>query len=172
MDRGDFMILKLDWETDTMEVREVGPVLQQFCGVHGKHIYNITPVVHAMECLAKLNPEEGPPHHFLIDVRYDRENVVAHVHCTEDFHSVVNVPPERLEKVLRPLLTPRETQIAALLFESRTIRYTATALHIAEGTVKRIMHNIYRKLGVGSQVELIREFYTRLAQLEWTPGSE
>ena len=166
------MILKMDWETGTMEVREVGPVLKQFCGVQGKHIYNITPVVHAMECLTKLNPEESPPYHFLIDVRYDRETVVANVHRTEDFHSVVNVPPERLERLLRPLLTPRETQIAGLLFDGCTIRYTAATLHIAEGTVKRIMHNIYRKLGVGSQVELMREIYARLAQLEWTPGSE
>jgi len=172
MDHGNYMFLNTDWEADTMEVIEVGSILKQFCGIDGRKTTFISPFVHAMEALSKLYPEDGPPFHFLIDVRYDHGSVQAKIHCTGDFHSVVNVRSERLEKVLRPLLTPREAQIAALLFESRTIRYTAAALHIAEGTVKRIMHNIYQKLGVASQVELVREIYTRLAQMEWPPELE
>ena len=165
MEHGDYMTFKLDWGADWLEVCEIGPVLQQFCepGEVGKN-GRITPFVHAMDCLAKLHPEAGPPFHFLIDVQFDRENMVANVHCTKDFRSVVDVPRERLEAVLCKLLTPREREVAALLFEGGTIRCIAASLHIAEGTVKRIIYNIYQKMGVGGQVDLVREIYARLAQ--------
>ena len=166
MERGDYITFKVDWEANTLEVGEIGPVLRQHCSPCAKKIFEITPFMRAIECLSRLNHESGPPFHFMVDMRYDRKTIVAHVHCTDDFASVVDVPRERLRELLGTLLTPRETQIATLLFEGSTIRYIATILHIAEGTVKRIIYNLYRKLGVSSQVELVREIYTRLAQLD------
>lgn len=64
------------------------------------------------------------------------------------------------------LLSPREQEIAIEIFEGRTIRHVATELCIAEGTVKRTTHNIYCKMGVASQVELVHEIYARIAILQ------
>lgn len=36
-----------------------------------------------------------------------------------------------------------------------TNRAIAYQLHNAEGTVKKLVHNCYRKLGVGSRIELV-----------------
>jgi len=172
MDHGDYISFRINWGANEMQVCEMGPVLSQFYPMGEKKVWEITPIVHVLECLTKLDPQQDSPYRYRGDLLYDRERVVVKIHCTNDFNSVVDVPRERLRVLLARLLTPRETQVATLLFEGRTIRCIAAALHIAEGTVKRIIFNIYRKLGVGSQVELVREIYARLAQLEWTPGKD
>jgi len=165
MEHGDYLSYKIDWQNKTMQLVEIGPVLEKHCPQTLDKPYAIPPLVHVMECFSRMSPQGEPPYRFLVDMRYDGESLLIKAHYSEDYVSVVDVPRERLKALLGPLLTPRETQIATLLFEGRTIRYIACSLHIAEGTVKRIMHNIYRKMSVGSQVELVREIYARLAEI-------
>ena len=52
-------------------------------------------------------------------------------------------------------LTPRETEVLDLLAHGRTLAIIARDLHTAKGTVRTHMENIYRKLGVHKQQELI-----------------
>lgn len=57
-----------------------------------------------------------------------------------------NSPCTALAKACR--LTPRETEVLALLARGRTVRYIGDELTIAPGTVKHHVSNIYRKVGV------------------------
>ena len=118
-----------------------------------------TPLSQALEALGAPEWE-----YCLISARREGQGVLLRLHRAEGYARLADVPRERLHALLRPLLTPRETEIAALLFESRTIRCIAGTLHIAEGTVKRIIHNLYQKMNVSSQVELVRDIYARLAR--------
>jgi len=172
MEHGDYLTYKINWQKNEMQLCEIGPLLRKYRPSAPVKPYSIPQLVHALEVFAQISPQEGPPYHYLADFVYDGENLFIRIHLTNNFSSVVDVPRERLAGVLRPFLTPRETEVATLLFEGCTIRSIAATLRIAEGTVKRINYNIYRKLGVGSQVELVREIYARLAQLEWPPGRE
>ena len=120
-----------------------------------------TPISQAIDALEQ---RIGRQERYQIDARHDGQWILLRPHRT-DYAYLADVPRERVAKLLRLQLSPRETEIAALLFEGNTIRYIAAALHIAEGTVKRIIHNIYQKMHVGSQVELVREIYARLARM-------
>jgi DNA-binding CsgD family transcriptional regulator len=168
---GDYLLFDLDWGKNEMYLRATGGALYDEAGdVVQRHMEHstapITPLAHAFRKLAQ-GKEAKQPVHYVVDAVFDTHSLLLCLHRTDDFQSVVNVPRERLRALLAYLLTPRETQVATLLFEGRTIRYIAGTLHIAEGTVKRIIHNIYQKMNVCSQVELIREIYTRLAQMDW-----
>lgn len=55
-------------------------------------------------------------------------------------------------------LTHREGQILKLAAQGNPNRYIAKILNISEGTVKKILHNGYSKLGIGSRVELVKYF--------------
>ncbi len=52
-------------------------------------------------------------------------------------------------------LTPRESDIFALLANGRNRKYVSEELTITEETVKSHISNIYRKLGVHTQQELL-----------------
>jgi DNA-binding CsgD family transcriptional regulator len=51
-------------------------------------------------------------------------------------------------------LTPQELQIALSLADGRTTRESAAALFLSPKTVEYHLHNVYRKLGIGSRSEL------------------
>ena len=53
-------------------------------------------------------------------------------------------------------LTAREAEVLALVVEGNTNRYIAHKLAVKEGTIKRIVSNGYRKLGIASRAELVR----------------
>lgn len=55
-------------------------------------------------------------------------------------------------------LTKRETEVAALLAEGRSIPYIQTALFISEGTAKSHAKKIYAKMGVHTKQELMSLF--------------
>ncbi len=55
------------------------------------------------------------------------------------------------------LLSPRELDVLRLLAEARSNAQIARELHIAEGTVKRHLTNVYAKLGAVSRVDAIRK---------------
>lgn len=52
------------------------------------------------------------------------------------------------------LLSPREREVAQQVVQGRRNREIAQAIHVTEGTIKIYLHNIYRKLGIGSRTEL------------------
>ena len=53
-------------------------------------------------------------------------------------------------------LTALESQIAALLTEGKTVRQIATATGRQEGAVYWLLQQVYRKLGISRQVDLVR----------------
>ena len=172
MKHGDYLWYKLNWETKQMRLQEVSPLLREVFAPDGEKSFPMSPNILVLERLMQLRPPMPMPQHFAIDVLYSRHDYFVNLRCTDDICSVMNISPERLHSLLSCFLTPRETEIATLMFVGHTIRYIAATLHIAEGTVKRTIFNIYQKVGVSSQVELIQEIYTRLAQLKMTPGQE
>jgi DNA-binding CsgD family transcriptional regulator len=64
-------------------------------------------------------------------------------------------------------LTPQEEQIARLVVEGRTNREVGSMLFISPKTVETHLSRIFRKLGVGSRMELAR----RMSPPSWPPGS-
>lgn len=63
------------------------------------------------------------------------------------------------------LVTQRELQLLKLAAGGNPNRYIAKVLNISEGTVKKILHNGYSKLGIGSRVELVKYFADRNIQI-------
>lgn len=56
-------------------------------------------------------------------------------------------------------LTPREDEIVKLVIKGYTNRYIASRLKISEGTVKKMLYNCYKKLGIKSRIEIIKMIY-------------
>lgn len=176
---GEYLLFQLDWETGEIHLEKSSPTFQHI----SQEAMPITPLAQALFDLARQSiPAQSMPapdmpeqdsaiQHCLIDAQYSGNQILLRLHRVRNYASVVEVPRERLQNLLVHLLTPREIEIATLLFEGRTIRYIASELTIAEGTVKRIIYNVYQKLNVSSQVELVREIYARLAQFGQTACS-
>lgn len=53
-------------------------------------------------------------------------------------------------------ITPNERQVLSLAAKGYTNRYIAHILGKTEGTVKKLLHNGYEKLGISSRVELVK----------------
>jgi len=60
------------------------------------------------------------------------------------------------EAVAADVLTPREFEVLRMLLAERTTEETATALHLSPKTVANLHYLIKSKLGVGSDIELVR----------------
>ena len=157
---GDYITYNVDWEKERMQLRQASPT---FNGLLDKEPVPITPIVYLAENYYRPKAPEACCR-ILVELYYDGKTGTLRIHPTDDFQSVVAVPHALLRELLRELLTLRETEAAILLFEGRTIRYIASQMKIAEGTVKRMIYNIYQKMHLASQVELIRDIYARLAQ--------
>lgn len=79
--------------------------------------------------------------------------------------SAIN-PDKTLEAAIRILavesnLTPRESEIFARLARGRNRKYISIELTVTEETVKSHINNIYRKLGVHSQQELLQNVHAQ-----------
>lgn len=72
----------------------------------------------------------------------------------------------------RPLLTPREEQVVALVAEGLSNRETARELNLSEHTVKKYLFRIFDKLGISSRVELVlyAVHHSNPLQAEWLAG--
>ena len=73
---------------------------------------------------------------------------------------VVGMPRELLEEAeggAEGVISARELEILLLAARGLSNRQIATRVHIAEGTVKRHLHNSYHKMGVGSRGEAVRK---------------
>ena len=55
----------------------------------------------------------------------------------------------------RPLLTPREEQVVALVAEGLGNRQIAQELNLSEHTIKKYLFRIFEKLGISTRVELV-----------------
>jgi len=164
---------RIDWENNECTVIETSPLLASL----SRDPFVISPFLHALRAMVGDEPCTGQDERLFLADMHCRGNTMTVSLRRNDYSHVAQAPQEVLEWLLRRTLTPRETQVAAMLFEGGTIRSIASQLCIAEGTVKRIIYNIYQKCNVGSQVDLIREIYKRLAQaqslicpIEWNPG--
>ncbi len=86
-------------------------------------------------------------------------------------NTVVSMPRGSLERMgdgPMGTLSERETEVLVRVARGRTNYQIANEMHLAEGTVKRHLANIYQKVGVGSRSEA-----TRLALQEmWIGISE
>lgn len=73
---------------------------------------------------------------------------------------VLVVPPgfaDSLEPAPIDRLTRRETEILSLVGKGLSNRQISRSLEMSEGTVKRHLHNVYRKMQVGSRTEAVRQ---------------
>ena len=90
------------------------------------------------------------------------EQALLHAHTRAMRHgSLVTVlelqrEQPRLDNRLLGVLTPRESEVAALVAEGLSDREIAEALHLSRFTVHQHVKQIYRTLGVGSRVALTR----------------
>jgi DNA-binding NarL/FixJ family response regulator len=81
-------------------------------------------------------------------------------------NTVVGIPREMLESTQEGadgVLSARELEILLLVARGLSNQHIASSLHLAEGTVKRHLANVYQKMGVHSRGEASREALTR----EW-----
>ena len=81
-------------------------------------------------------------------------------------NAVVGTPRSMLEGTeegIESVLSARELEILILAARGLSNHRIASSLHIAEGTVKRHLANVYQKMGVGSRGEASREALLR----EW-----
>ena len=86
--------------------------------------------------------------------------VRAAVFTPEEGNVVVGMPREMLEEAeggSEGVLSARELEILLLAAQGLSNRQIAGRAHIAEGTVKRHLHNCYNKMGVGSRGEAVRK---------------
>jgi DNA-binding NarL/FixJ family response regulator len=98
------------------------------------------------------------------------EHLVAAVRAavldTASENAVVGIPRSMLEGTeegIESVLSARELEILLLAARGLSNHQIASSLHIAEGTVKRHLANVYQKMGVGSRGEASREALLR----EW-----
>ena len=73
----------------------------------------------------------------------------------------------------RPLLTPREEQVVALVAEGLGNRQIARELNLSEHTIKKYLFRIFEKLGISTRVELVLYAFNNSAprQAEWLAGT-
>ncbi|MFY9561153.1 MAG: response regulator transcription factor [Terriglobales bacterium] len=73
----------------------------------------------------------------------------------------------------RPLLTPREEQVVALVADGQSNREVAAELGLSEHTIKKYLVRIFDKLGISTRVELVlyAVSHGQNRQAEWMPGS-
>ena len=74
----------------------------------------------------------------------------------------------RYENFGRNILSPREIEVAKLIFEGHSGNSIAANLDIALTTVKSHRKNMYKKLGIGSQQELFSRYIDTLVTVSYT----
>ena len=97
--------------------------------------------------------------------------VRAAVFTPEGGDVVVGMPREMLEEAeggSEGVLSARELEILLLAAQGLSNRQIAGRVHLAEGTVKRYLHNTYNKMEVGSRGEAVR----KALHDEWITVSE
>jgi DNA-binding CsgD family transcriptional regulator len=80
-------------------------------------------------------------------------------------HAVVAIRPHRVEndEDVSAVLSRREHQVARLLGDGYTIVNAAAILGLTENTVRTYVRRLYRKLGVSTRTDLVRQLQAQLA---------
>jgi DNA-binding NarL/FixJ family response regulator len=127
-------------------------------GAKGLFLFNDAPfrsLCHCISCVARgqvwINSQQM---HFLLD-------------------ALSQVPALRVVNVKgKPLLTPREEQVVALVADGLSNREVAVELGLSEHTIKKYMLRIFDKLGVSTRVELVLYALSNgeHRSAEWLPG--
>ena len=101
---------------------------------------------------------------------FSSEHLVAAIRAAvldpKSENAVVGMPRSMLEGAeegVDSVLSARELEIVLLAARGLSNHQIASSLHLAEGTIKRHLANIYPKMGVGSRGEASREALLR----EW-----
>jgi len=95
-------------------------------------------------------------------------------HLNYLFELVAEVPSLRVFNTRgRPLLTPREEQVVALVAEGLGNRQIAGELNLSEHTIKKYLFRIFEKLGISTRVELVLYAFNNSnpRQAEWLAGA-
>lgn len=101
----------------------------------------------------------------LKDLNGNTKNFAVHYipyNCENNFRSLLaviltsNFRGDALPPQTDNGITTREQEILNLAATGCTNRYIAHKLLISEGTVKKTLHNAYKKLGINSRMELIK----------------
>ena len=153
---------QIDWQKNEMQLTNFYPPFLELSHEPMPFSPLLTALKQMVEPECLCSDEELS---FFVDFHCKGSTVTVNLH-RNDYASVLAAPQELLKQLLRKSLTCRETEVAIILFHGSTIRAAASQLHIAEGTVKRMIYNIYRKFKVASQVDLIREIYKMLAEAQ------
>ncbi len=102
-----------------------------------------------------IEDKDGVCHGYLMEcVPILREGKIEYMYVILHKH-------ERTQEVRADLfkrLTPRESEIVELVSRGLTNKYIAGSLGISEGTVKKSLHNSYRKLNVCSRFDIVKLF--------------
>jgi len=154
-----FLLYQLDWENNETMLMDASGTLRDGLSFERAPM---SPVMRAIQILAQQHKEENIKFH--VDVDYNGTSIAIRMCPNDCACRAVAVNRFHVAQLLGDSLSPRELEVAMEMFEGRTIRYIAQRLQIAEGTVKRTMHNIYRKLDIASQVDLVKEIYVRAAR--------
>lgn len=147
-----FLLYELDWERNETRLLDASGALREL--LTREHM-PMTSAVQAVKILAEQY--ENRPVRFHVDVDYNDTSVTIRMRTCKGR----DLDRAYVAQLLGGSLSPRELEIATEVFEGHTICQIARRLQVAEGTVKRTIHNVYRKLGVVSQVDFIREIYVR-----------
>ncbi|MDI1265368.1 MAG: LuxR C-terminal-related transcriptional regulator [bacterium] len=71
-------------------------------------------------------------------------------------------PTRTIEPVdISQLMTPRQRQIVAMLESGSSNKQIATALGLAEGTIKVQLHSVYQKIGVSGRRQLKAKLFPK-----------
>ena len=68
------------------------------------------------------------------------------------------------------MLTKRESEILDLLVEGKTVQQIAASLYLSSATVHEHVTHIYRKLGVHTRAQCVREAMLRLLTKQARPS--
>lgn len=113
---------------------------------------------------------EGPESPHVIVLGHSREpistrNGIRYLPRAADFEHLTEVilsidetePGATTAETSRPLLTPAERRVAALVAEGYPNRRTGQVLHLSENTVRNYLSNVLAKLGLANRTELAAE---------------
>lgn len=77
----------------------------------------------------------------------------------DDCTYIMEILPNYIVQNMLSQLSLREQEILSYVAEGNTNRYISSKLNISEGTVKKTIHNAFKKFGISSRIEFIKLMY-------------
>lgn len=100
---------------------------------------------------------------------FRRQNVALMMFIADPSGTHIDIPKQLIGELFG--LTKSESAVASLLVDGAAITDITTALHLTENTVRSYIKQIYAKVGVNRQAELISVFSKSLAILAHEPAA-